>query len=1387
MATDNEIIVINGAGDAYGIELNSRPETSTRRSRDTDITITSTGRSRGIFSITPGYLTTSLTDVNIDARGRIADGVDFTAGTGVDLAVSGGEIIASGAFSGVNGLRLNSSGSMNLTVDDTDMTVSTTGGEAYGINGIASGDVNASITGGSIDASGVFGTGGWLEATGPGSRLNLHISGSDIRATGTVGETHGLYFHGGLVDAAIADTDLTVSNTDNTDAVGILGVATDHLNASVSGTTVNVTGHGARGIFFGGYGTGIDTAITDTDITATGAAGEAYGIDLYASTGYLDAMVMRTDTTVSATGGDAYGIDLTATAGDIDAEMSDVGVTVTSAGGWAYCIRGNAADHLHASVSGASINAVGTGAGLGASGIFFEAPGTDMDVDIAESDMTIRSAGWSRGIFVDAAGYLTASIAGTGIDSVGAMAYGVDLTAGPGMDLTVSGGDIIASGTFSGVSGIRLDSGGFLNATIDDTDIAGSTTGGYAYGINAVAPGNVTASIAGGRIDANGIFGMGVWLEATGPGARLDLDTSGAYIRATGTGGETYGLCFHGGLVDAAIADTDLTVSNTDNTDAVGILGVATDHLNASVSGTTVNVTGHSARGIFLGGYGTGVDVVITGDDVTATGIVGDAYGIYLNSYSSGSTGGYIDATVEDTDVTASSGDGISCGIRYWAGDYLHASMTGGSVDADGAEAFGILSVSHLAGTDLTLSGIDMAATGTVDRAYGVYSETDTGDAVITIADALVDVDATGAGGWATGINLVNNHGDINATITGATIDSVGRGATGIYGFSTTYNLRAAISGGSITAHGEGGTGIHLIANEGMDVDISVPRIHVTGDGPAGGAYGIRLETYAGDLLAAIHDIESLVVNSTNATADGGNAYGIFTSAHANLFADISGNHLIDVDADGDAYGIFDSAGSSLFGDIWANPMIDVDAAGNAYGICLHGGVIGGLGDHATVSGNGATGLTVDSTNGSGAGILLISTGGIFADVTGNGTAASPLSVTGPGTRPVVDPSLTWGGPLFGTFGILAFTGNGNIGGTGADALLIGGNHLAVSSGPDGYNAYGILGLAQNNLYADVTDNTFTVQGPGGMDAFSVINILREHSLGGITLIAGSGSLGGAGDDVLVSGNVGTVRETIDRGDPIGIDATGIFLYSFGGSVFADSPGGGGISDNMLTVTASGTAPGPAWSRTATGVMIEPSFYDLFASVTGNDLMTGGGITGYRAQGIYLYAPNGPIGIGNAANPVSVSGNSVLVNAVAADVSADFYNFGIGFESHGAGGIHAAYDSLLGRGGVLDNTLTVSNANNQANGINFWAHGTMFGTITNNTATITSTAARNFLQLYSDSAGTGNAIDWTGNPNVNPYISPGVSGIWSGNYAIGGYTSDGPVLTNLVYPGEITP
>ena len=250
MVTDNDIIVTNGAGDAYGIELNATAGNIDAAISDTDITVTSTGRSRGVFGITPGYLTTSLTDVNIDARGRIADGVDFTAGTGVDLAVSGGEIIASGAFSGVNGLRLNSSGSMNLTVDDTDMTVSTTGGEAYGINGIASGDVNASITGGSIDASGVFGTGGWLEATGPGSRLNLHISGSDIRATGTVGETHGLYFHGGLVDAAIADTDLTVSNTDNTDAVGILGVATDHLNASVSGTTVNVTGHGARGDLF---------------------------------------------------------------------------------------------------------------------------------------------------------------------------------------------------------------------------------------------------------------------------------------------------------------------------------------------------------------------------------------------------------------------------------------------------------------------------------------------------------------------------------------------------------------------------------------------------------------------------------------------------------------------------------------------------------------------------------------------------------------------------------------------------------------------------------------------------------------------------------------------------------------------------------------------------------------------------------------------------------------------------------------------------------------------------------------------------------------------------------------------------------------------------------
>jgi hypothetical protein len=779
------------------------------------------------------------------------------------------------------------------------------------------------------------------------------------------------------------------------------------------------------------------------------------------------------------------------------------------------------------------------------------------------------------------------------------------------------------------------------------------------------------------------------------------------------------------------------------------------------------------------------MDVNISGSAITAAGVTGYVYGIYLNSIGGGSSDGHIDATVEDTDVTASSGDGIACGIRYWAGDYLRSSITGGSVEADGAEAFGILSVSHLVGTNLSISGTEITTTGTIDRAYGVYSETDAGDAVINITNAILDIDAPLITGSATGLMLVNNHGDIDATITGTTVDAAGGWATGIHGYSTTYDLDMTISGGSITASGNGANGILLRATGRMDTDISVPTIDVTGSGPAGGATGIGLETYGGDLYATIHDIESLVVNATNAAGDGGDAYGIFASG-ANLYVDITGNHLIDVDADGSAYAIYEHAGTSLFRGISSNRLIDVDAAGNAYGIYLSADTIGGPGDHATVSGNGASGFSVDSAGGSGAGILLFSTGGIFADVTGNGTAASPLSVTGPGTQPVIDTAHTWGRPLFGTFGILALTNAGNIGGTGADALLIGGNHLTVSSGTDGYNAYGIFGLARDTLYADVTDNAFTVQGPGGMDTDSVLNILREHSLCGITLIAGNGSIGGVGDDVLVSGNAGTVTETLDRGDPIGIDATGIFLYSFGGSVFADSPGGGGISLNTLTVTASGTAPDPAWYRMATGIEVETSFYDIFASVTGNNLTTGGGITGYLAEGISLFTPSGPIGIGSAANPVTVSGNSLLVNAVATDVSADFRNFGIGLVTYGSGGIHAAYDAILGRGGIQNNTLTVTNENNAASGVYFWAHGTMFGTMTNNAAAITSNAARNFLQLYSDSAGAGSSVDWTGNPTINPYISPGVPGIWSGNYDVGGYISDGPVLTNLD-ESEITP
>jgi hypothetical protein len=1213
-----------------------------------------------------------------------------------------------------------------------------------------------------------------------GNDTGVQFFDGTLTATGNTltCDTYGFYL-GTISPILVDDNGITVTGTGN--AVGIYFTNTN-ADATITDNVIailNADGS-AGGIAFDACGD-IDATITGNVMDITNAGDYSGGIAAFDGTGGVDVVVSGNTVRIDDPGGDAGGIVFDTTGGTIAADIGDNTVTISDALGAAVGIGLSSTSDVMAHIDGNDLTGGVTGSGVSVTGLF--------------SDEVAGIGIESGGSIMGPAGLSLISnnlLGGTGIAATGgaADAYGIYLDT-PG-DIGVLGAHALISD----------------NLGINVGAVDGWATGIYAYGENILA--DVTNNDGMSIVAGNG-FGFGVqFLAGRYVGATIAapdpiLVSGNDYMTVSSPNANGYGIALYGmDYLLAGITDnTNLAVSGrgdqpiflTPWTGNAGIVAVSpgggvglgggpfADAL--LISGNTVTVNSDfDAIGIFgfaddtieaTAAYGGGIlNNLVTANSTGGTG--GNAAGIILDSYG---TGTYMD--IAGNTLTALAPTGEADGVLGLASGYLIASVTGGSIGANGNVAYGI--------------GLETAGdSGGIDM-----------DAYISVPTIAV---TGGDLGVAFGIELYADLGSINASIadTGITAGldpaATGGGSIGIDAYVERY-LEASVTGGSISASGFGADGIYFEtwgddgSGLGLKADISVPTIYVAGNGEgASGYYAAGIELYAegGDMDVTVNGVTSLAVDSTNASADGGEAYGILASTAFDLYADITDNSRIAVSGDD-----------------------------NAYGIYLEGlNIVGPAGGHALLTGNGiagaAPGFTVNSINGSAAGILLLAADGILADVTDNGTGTNPLTVTGPGCNPIVDPLLT-GGDFTGDFGILALS-DGSIGGTG-DHSVIDNNYLSVSSGLDGYNAYGILGLAPGNIYTDVTNNAFSVEGPGGLESFPMLPLPEEYSfLGGITLVAGN-DLGDAGGDLLIAGNAGTVRQSIDLGDPIIIDPIGILLLAYG-DIHADTPGGGGIAGNMLNVNASDTAPDPAFYRKAVGINAVSFSGSVFASITGNLLNAGtgitAGITGYRAEGIYLGAWGD---IGNLANPVTISGNQIIVRGNTT-VIGSFYNYGIGLESTGD---IVAFDPGIGRGGIYENTLTVYNNQNRAYGIYLYSDGGNVGsTIRGNTATVqagyeawgiyeeaasliyseigyivggtypddvntvsvTAENFRYFLEVYSGAPGTGNYVDW-GGPGGNTYTPYGGSGLWSGNYDIGGYVFPGPIQSNLSYPGEITP
>ncbi len=326
-------------------------------------------------------------------------------------------------------------GDLDVTVTDTAITANTQNWWAYGITGGAWYDLSASISGGSISASGLGADG--IELWNYSGLLDVDISVPTITATGTYTAGTGFYATGmflqslnDAIDMTVTDTNITAIGTTNTRSRGINANGYLGITALISGGSITSTGRRAEGIYLGTTGTGsiINAGISNLTLNVTGTNTSGTGNDMYAT-----------------------GISLSASNGIINANLTGNDVTVSNTGSlYARGIYGTARNDIAALISGGSINSTGGYA----FGVLLESTGTggDIDADISVPAILVTS----NGNGLQALGIKLATTNG----NIDADIHGLNGTVFPG----VTGMKV--TGTYGYARGISIESGGSITGGI---------------------------------------------------------------------------------------------------------------------------------------------------------------------------------------------------------------------------------------------------------------------------------------------------------------------------------------------------------------------------------------------------------------------------------------------------------------------------------------------------------------------------------------------------------------------------------------------------------------------------------------------------------------------------------------------------------------------------------------------------------------------------------------------------------------------------------------------------------------------------------------------------------------------------------------------------------
>ena|GEM_PF-576683 len=1034
---------------------------------------------------------------------------DMTGGITGDLGAAGISLISGGNI-GYDGATFDP-----VTITDNSMTVTSTAGEAYG-----------------IQLNTFLGTGGYnIFADIADNNMTGGITGDLVAAGIALDGINSIGFEGNPV--TITDNRMTVS------AEFTYGIVLESNNSDIF---TDITGNDMTGGITGdllSFGINLNSILgrigSETDpvninnnrmtLTTGGSGGLAAGIYFFA---YDDLFSTITGNNISNTvdvTGEAAGIAIRSDTEDIGSAVTPVTVsdnTMTVNGGYAVGISFPTGNNFFADITGNIMTGGIIGANV-AYGIYLETSsagnigfdGTTINpVTITNNPMIVDSTlGYAYGIYLDTDNDLFADITGndmTGGITGGGPAYGISL---------------LSTSNYVGTPTNPV--------WISDNSMTVSSTGGNAYGIDLDSYNDICAIIYSNII--NGVSGntnaYGIRLNATGTGGDIYADIADNDMTGGVAGGnDTYGIYLNtaglGSDIFTIIIGNDMTGGINGGNDAWGIYldsegGYVGSDINwVMIYNNRMGVTAtNNAHGIHLDAYDS-IYADLTGN-IMAGGIFGgnDAYGIRLDSSNSG-----ISAAIRNNEMSGAifggnSAYGIHLGAEYGiitdiTGNLMTGGITGSNITCG-------IELNVLNGyIETVISGNDLSGgiNGGFGEAYGIsLNSTEEIEGAIGINN-LGGI--TGAG-LAAGIYLNSSLDDIGSSMNpilisdnSMAVSSTGDSAYGINldAYNDIYaDVLSNIIGnvnGSINAYG-----IRLITDNNISGNI---YNNIVSGGVTGGneAYGISLVSengiigydWAGENPVTITD-NTITVAST---AGGDYAYGISLDAYDYIFAEITDNIMMGGIAGATrSYGISLDSGSGGIGSssnpvrIDGNFMTVIAGAGSslAYGISL---VSDGDDIYATIDDNNMGGGMGIFGRDSAYGIYLNTVDGdIFTDIYNN-------DMTGAG--------ISGGNNAHGIY----LDSDYGIGGTGLDVIDISNNDMIVYAAGGGV-ASGISLIANDSIFAQINDNDMS----GGITGALTY---------GIRIIAG-GYVGSSSSPVTAMNNLMTVTSSTGSGS-----ATGIYI-----------------------------------------------------------------------------------------------------------------------------------------------------------------------------------------------------------------------------------------------------